>query len=665
LKELARIRFRGFKDEKITDAKSFLCGGDSLPGRKRSKWLVDPDSTEKRMSGKPDSPESHPRRATRACLLAGLGFALWMPAWLAAQQQDDGPAQQSNQSVAAPSQTRVSVHGLVRNAANGEPLARALVRIEGDGDEGALTDGEGRFEIAGVLAGPEIIRLTKPGFRDRPYAIEEVGYQADGPAHSVLVTAQMGDLEFSMTPDCAVHGHVELSTGDPAQGIGITLLKRVVRYGREVWMQSANTRTNADGSYRFGELAEGVYALYTLPTLESEPAVTAVAPGSAMKVERNGYPSVFYPDAREFSGAARIRLAPGEQAEANIALTLEPFHTVTATAMSPNGKQFADGSPDRAGAGSVAPVVMDAAGHRLAYQAQYDTSTHSVQASLPDGNYELYVTASPDRVSSFISMNLTQFGDGPARGNRKQDNLSGFVDVAVAGHPVSNVRIPLSPMSSWPIRLRATRTGTTQSARAAQGLQTVVTVTAIEAGDAPVEGSTGEAIAEPAGTDLLEMNMDGPGANWIHTMVNDRSLCLGSFTAAAINLAREPLVLSPSGSAPPMDLTLRDDCATLQLSLPQALAAFLPGEEPFYTVYVVPDFDTTDDMPPMTMHPSSGPTLTLDGLTPGSYHVYVFNSAVRLEYRNPTAMARMANPGQQVTLSPGATSSLVVEVPEH
>jgi hypothetical protein len=161
------------------------------------------------------------------------------------------------------------------------------------------------------------------------------------------------------------------------------------------------------------------------------------------------------------------------------------------------------------------------------------------------------------------------------------------------------------------------------------------------------------------------MNMDGPGANWIHTMVNDRSLCLGSFTAAAINLAREPLVLSPSGSAPPMDLTLRDDCATLQLTLPQALAAFLPGEEPFYTVYVVPDFDTTDDMPPMTMHPSSGPTLTLDGLTPGSYHVYLFNSAVRLEYRNPTAMARMANPGQQVTLSPGATSSLVVEVPEH
>jgi len=58
----------------------------------------------------------------------------------------------------------------------------------------------------------------------------------------------------------------------------------------------------------------------------------------------------------EFSGAARIRLAPGEQAEANLALTLEPFHTVTATAISPNGKQFADGAAGQAGAGFVAPV---------------------------------------------------------------------------------------------------------------------------------------------------------------------------------------------------------------------------------------------------------------------------------------------------------------------
>jgi hypothetical protein len=98
--------------------------------------------------------------------------------------------------------------------------------------------------------------------------------------------------------------------------------------------------------------------------------------------------------------------------------------------------------------------------------------------------------------------------------------------------------------------------------------------------------------------------------------------------------------------------------------LPPALAAFVPGEEPFYTVYVVPDFDTAEVVPPMTVHASSGPALNVEGLTPGSYHVYTFTTPVRLEYRNPAALAALSNAGQQVTLSPGAAGSLVLEVHE-
>jgi hypothetical protein len=92
---------------------------------------------------------------------------------------------------------------------------------------------------------------------------------------------------------------------------------------------------------------------------------------------------------------------------------------------------------------------------------------------------------------------------------------------------------------------------------------------------------------------------------------------------------------------------------------------FVPGEEPFYTVYVVPDFDTVQDIPPMTVHPSSGPTLTLDGIAPGSYHVYTFDSPVHLEYRNPAALAALPNAGQAATVVAGSTSSMTLEVPEH
>jgi hypothetical protein len=65
----------------------------------------------------------------------------------------------------------------------------------------------------------------------------------------------------------------------------------------------------------------------------------------------------------------------------------------------------------------------------------------------------------------------------------------------------------------------------------------------------------------------------------------------------------------------------------------------------------------------MTIHPSSGTMLTIDGLTPGSYHVYTFDSPVHLEYRNPAVVAALANPGQTVALSAATTSSLTLEVP--
>jgi hypothetical protein len=138
---------------------------------------------------------------------------------------------------------------------------------------------------------------------------------------------------------------------------------------------------------------------------------------------------------------------------------------------------------------------------------------------------------------------------------------------------------------------------------------------------------------------------------------------LALFTAGGTNLAREPLVIGPAGVTAPLDLALRDDCARLTLSLPTASAALAPGEERWYTVYVVPDFESTENTTPQTLRPSSGGTVTLEALTPGSYHVYTFAAPLVLEYHNPVALAALPTLGQAITLSPGATSSLVLEVP--
>jgi len=160
----------------------------------------------------------------------------------------------------------------------------------------------------------------------------------------------------------------------------------------------------------------------------------------------------------------------------------------------------------------------------------------------------------------------------------------------------------------------------------------------------------------------LEATYVSPGTYWVHTYVSG-GLCESSFTAGGANLAREPLTVGLGGATVPLELTLRDDCAHLTLNLPENAMTLAAGDERFYTAYVVPDFDFTHDLTPVVLRPSVSGAATLNDLTPGNYHVYTFAGDVRLEYRNPAALAALANPGQPVTLSPGAAETLVLEAP--
>lgn len=534
-----------------------------------------------------------------------------------------------------------------------------MVQIEGDADTGTLTNGEGRFEIPNVPVGPQTFRIVKPGYRDRPYATEETGLQAEGPAHSVLLAVEMPELVFSLAPNCAIRGHIELSTGDSADGITVMLVKQVVRFGRAIWAQEATTRTNGDGAYRFGGLPDGIYAVYTQPALESEPAVSVVAAGSAAKVARSGFASVFYPDARELAGASRIRLSGGSQVDANFSLALEPFYPVTAIATTQTDPTGAGKAGQQ---GGYTAAVMDASGHLLPYFAQYDQTTHSLQANLPDGAYIILVRGFLRPPSEGdITVNRISF----PRGQNRSSTLVGSTEFTVAGHAVTGLRVPLGSPQTASVHLRLVHSGDGPPTAALSGNNATDFVNlALDSADGiPLNG--GDSVwSMDSASDTITFTAQ-PGSYWINAFLPRKGLCAGSFNAGSFNLAREPLPMSLAASPPPMEFALSDDCGTLALTLPPALASFLPGDEPFYTVYVVPDFDTVQNLPPMTVHPSSGTTLTLDGLTPGSYHIYTFDSPVHLEYRNPAVLSALPVAGQQVTLAADSTTSLVLEVPEH
>ena len=573
------------------------------------------------------------RLAWRAGALAVVTLAAG--AFLAAAQDQapaaaatvDGNAPQASSPPLTVDTARVPVRGVVRNSQTGQGVARALVRIEGDAAMGMLTDGDGRFEFRDVPVGPQSFTVNRPGYQDRPFGAAATDANASGQwsedspgvaGHNVIVAEGMAELAFTLAPASALHGQVVTATGEPAAGMNVELAHRTIEGGRAVWQMQAQMKTRSDGSFRFGGLAEGQYTVFTDPAEEQDGGNDADASQSL------AFPTVYYPDAREPGSAGRIALAQGGDAQVNLTLAAEPFHRVTVTVV---GK-----------AQAYSASLADSAGRTLPYTAKYDASKHALEAMLPDGSYQMLVTTLQAEERALHAPESPQVG---------------VLEFTVAGKPLE-LRVTPVAQHSIPIDVMLLAGSPSQS-DAIRNNQIVLLAS-------PATGWLDDGVAMafasgPVGAPLEAVHT-APGAYWLHAQIPQKGLCEGSLTAGGANLATEPLRLDATA---PLALAVRRDCAQLTLVLPATAMFTGAGEEPYYTAWVVPDFDFTQELSPVTLRPSSGQTVALESLTPGGYHIYVFKGPYTLEYRNREALAALH--GQTIALGPGATEQLVVEVP--
>jgi hypothetical protein len=559
----------------------------------------------------------------------------------------DGGALQTNPPLAVDT-ARATVRGVVRNIQTGAGVARALVRIEGDAATGVLTDGEGRFEIADVPVGPQAMTVTRPGYLDRPFGgmameLADAGLGQEGSEggihHNILVAEGMPEVVFHMAQTCALHGRVLLASGEPASGVTVELVKRTIQEGRAVWQLRGQAKTRSDGGFRFAGLPEGQYTVFTDPEME-DPAEDDASGGSNAQpaaASAPGYAAVYYPDARQPDGVGRIRLAAGNDAQVTLTLTAETFHRVTVTVANGVGAREAT---------SYSASLMDDAGRSLPYAARYDAAKHAVEAMLPDGSYQMLVTSVP------------QLQPPGAHGRDDTGPYVGVVEFTVAGKPLIGLRAAVGPQIPGPVQVSVLRSALRQAGDTRNGGLVVLANPA----NGWIDDGIASAVASGSPEGPLNATYTLPGAYWIHAQFGLRGFCESSFTAGGASLAREPLRVGLGGTTAPLTLTLREDCARLTLRLPDTSMLLLPGEEPFYMAYVVPDFDFTGDPEEVVLRPTSGDSISLDNLTPGSYHVYVFAGLHLLEYRNREALAALHS--QAVTLEPGGASELVVEVPK-
>jgi hypothetical protein len=262
--------------------------------------------------------------------------------------------------------------------------------------------------------------------------------------------------------------------------------------------------------------------------------------------------------------------------------------------------------------------------HGPGYSLGYNASTHKIEGSLPNGNYT---------VLAFTYA---------------QDSVSGEVGLRVAGAPVEGSPLTLTRNASLTLEVQEVFTQTNKSG--VRGPQSYLSPR-LEPADDFAPWGTGAVRSQnnPNDTSIVIDNVL-PGRYWLR--LNTGRGYVASATMGGIDLLHEPFEVG-SGSSIPIEITMRDDAATLEGTVANA--------SPSTFVYCVPLGDS-----PGQFHEGPAGALgkfNFTPLPPGTYRVMAFASQKHdLPYRDADAMRAYDSKGQVVQLSAGQSASVQLQI---
>lgn len=544
------------------------------------------------------------RNRTLACALALICLVLALPCMAQDTSSDSNPL--------------YPVKGVVLNSVTHQPVARALVDADGNA---VLTDNDGRFELS-LPAGVVQLGAKRPGY----------GSRHSFSRHMVRVGPDTPALTFNLTPEAVISGQVTLSTSDLADGIRVMAYRRRVVNGRQQWTMENTTRTNSEGAFRIAGLQPGDYLVYTQPTRDGDGLPARGAPVY-------GYPAAYYPGVSDITSAGVLSLSAGQHGEADFILTRQEFYPVTVLVAN-----------REIGAG-MNLQVHDKSGRPAGVPVRFNPQLGTAEANLPSGSY---------------------FIEGHHRGEAQ---LYGRIDFTIAGAPVSGLHLALSPLHAVPVTVR--RAFTTNSSNGNGGglvladgspnpTSAGLNISLIPAdeffgqmgalgGLRPVEGSTDGS--------SFEIENVTPGRYWVETSPFEGYV--SSIASGGVDLAREPLVVGPGGSAAPIEVTLRNDTGTITAQLTGGVPGSQSsnaavGEQQQIYVYAIPLFASSGPIR-MSGGQVSG-EVTLSGLAPGSYRVVAFDSPQEIDFHTPDGLAKYTGMGETATLDAGGSAHVQLEI---
>ena len=546
-----------------------------------------------------------------------LVLCLTLPLWAQQTVPFQPSPNPANQSPA--NKPKHTITGSVVNSVTGDVVSHALVRVETRPEPlFGFTGPDGRFSIDAVPEGRWAITAERPGFVN-PRQNFRPGSSPMQSSYSV--GSGSNDFKIELTPESSVTGVVTDSDGNPIEQLQVQVFENYMNQGRKQQMFRGSAATDDTGTYRIDGLAPDSVLLHTMSRPVVGNTVDVVA-GRLNGGFTQAYPETYYPNTTDASSAQPIELKPGQEARADFNIAAAPVYSVTGTisGLPPNSHPMVQ-------------MIRGTSDSNMYRPVQYDgrTGQFSIRM-LPAGASTLRFTSNDGQGHLFEAI--------------QQINIDGA--------NVTGLQIAFQPGNEIPVQVNAPATNSAPPnlPNGQPGLNNMVQVQLT-----PVSGGnrgyfSGAVPANSAAAADSPKTIKGVLPDQYRVTVHAfGSMCVDSASYGGTDLLRNPLVVESGAAAQPLVINLRNDCATLSVTV------HLPDGAPPSSVLLT---SSSPIFQPQTFQTQTEGSLTVSNLSPGSYRVYALTDVSNLEYTNPNAMRGIS--GQDVDLQAGQKASITLEL---
>lgn len=564
--------------------------------------------------------------------------------------QFGNPYPQPAQGSPPPTYTMDHLNGVVVGSVDGKPVARVLVTTP-DRRMAVMTDYQGRFSFdfrrvdssstggsglstfppvpAGVLVlTPVQFSLRKPGYVGTTTMVRLPAVKPDTPE---------APIQLKIVPAAILTGHVDPESGEMPANLFVQLRRKQVQDGTGVWVPSGGAAVDSRGEFRFANLQPGDYKLMTNAWTPPEAA-------RAMKADSiQGLLPAFYPDTTTIDAATPIHVGAGETVTASLTLRRATFYKISLP--------IAGADPSKEvnpinGVGVGVNLVPDSEGFNIRPNSQ----SHAVEGYLPTGSYMLHTSA----------------------GAPVQTNT--ITHLQVNNAPVSGPAITPGDAADLPIVVHREYTAPIDEQEVRLGNQVFVNLIPLNGGGF----ANGAVNRKPGGGDEgLKLANVSEGVYRVQIYANQGYAA--RVTSGPTDLLREPLTVGPGGAAAPIEVTLRDDYATVsgQVVTGDAPEAQTAQADPIFIMGI--PLDRPEAGPTQSVAMGQGTSLPesvslglglsmqpnqfmMPNLAPGRYLLLASRQQIfqTVEFRSPDVLKDLLGKGTVITVSSGQKATIQI-----